>query len=653
MLILGLHFGHDASITVLRDGHIAAHVSRERVSGIKHALGLDSYTLQAALSEANVSLQDISYCAITSTQNIELLFDSSDTLSIEYEETQNHEYSSSLIKLEKLALQNHAARLNSSVLPALQGKTRIPQWMLAQFNAFFPAFKNKPDQRFQFAPTMDNFISYEHWNTGLTLDEIGQWDARSMISESNRNAFHYPVTLTLNEHTIPGYFIHHHLCHASASYYLSDFDTAAIFTHDGFSNGTGYNSGLFYYAQQNKIYALAPHHLNIGSFYDQIGIACGLNHIGPAGKLMGLAGYGEPLYYSKKLNGNFYDHQKQGIKHLPTTFLDGCSYDAPLTLSSHWDEEHQQAIIETQKLADIAASAQKQFEETRLMAVRALHGLLQHSQLDTTNLCLSGGTALNCPSNSSVNKHSDFSDVYIEPCCDDGGLSIGAALNLFHNIADQPRATQSTQHLCVPYLGLHHSNYAVQGALENASDKIQFERLDCIKAAAADDLQQQKVIALVSGRSEVGPRALGHRSILADPSSRAMLRAINKIKNREIWRPLAPLVLQDEVTNWFHDGPGTSPYMLYNYRVNDKLKHSAICHIDNTARVQTVDESSGAIFGILSEFYGLSGMPVLLNTSFNGRDAPIVESPATALEVFLQQGIDVLYLHQYRIIRRG
>ena len=198
--------------------------------------------------------------------------------------------------------------------------------------------------------------------------------------------------------------------------------------------------------------------------------------------------------------------------------------------------------------ADIAASTQLLFEETYLAAVRALARMLTAGGDGTTNLCLSGGTALNCPSNSRIWREGPFENVFIEPTCDDGGLAIGAALHVHHNLLDNP-LPQTTAH-ATPYLGGRYSEEDVEDALARA-DGISWSSPEDAATAAAEDLLADKVIAWFEGGSEAGPRALGHRSILADVRPRENWRRVNKVKGREPWRPFAPIVLAEKAGDWF------------------------------------------------------------------------------------------------------
>jgi len=203
-----------------------------------------------------------------------------------------------------------------------------------------------------------------------------------------------------------------------------------------------------------------------------------------------------------------------------------------------------------------------------------------------------------------------------------------------------------------PYLGISQDRQQMDQALAAVADQVDSSRCADSAAAAAEDLAENRVIGWFEGRSEIGPRALGHRSILADPRVAANHDRVNAIKGRESWRPFAPAVLEEDAAIWFEGASLPSPYMLFTGQVRgDKLP--AITHADGSARVQTVDASCGAFYRLLQHFRALTGVPVVLNTSFNGPGEPIVESAQDALGFFLRSRLDALYIDGWRITRRA
>jgi carbamoyltransferase len=363
---------------------------------------------------------------------------------------------------------------------------------------------------------------------------------------------------------------------------------------------------------------------------------------------MGLAPYGKPSFFRPDFVGNWYDisrrfdmpHAAAWWRHC-MNMIQQMGYDASALAVK--------ARITEPVNADLAASTQKVFEECYLQAIHSAQGLLLNSRIRTQRLCLSGGTALNCPSNSKIFREGPFDDIFIEPSCSDDGLAIGAALYVHHHLYGNP-VFNGAARSDPAFLGVRWSAESVAAALANHADALHVERAENTALRAARDLQENKVIGWYEGGSEAGPRALGHRSIVANPCHAANWRRVNAIKRREWWRPFAPSVLVEEAQRWFSGLPAKSPHMLFTGQVmTDRLP--AIRHVDGSARVQTVDPSVGGYYAMIREFGKLSGVPVVLNTSFNGPGEPIVETPEQAIAVLLSTDLDVLYIEGYRVTR--
>lgn len=650
MNILGLQFGHDAGAVVLRDGRIASFVLRERVSRIKHALSLDIDTIERALADAGIDDSQIDYCAITSTQKTELIGRDPARLSVSLERHPGHTVPCSLVGILEKAGTDANTLLFSQMLDLLYGGggDELTRHSVAHY---FPEHKTEPRSAFSSLGWLDTYITAGPWNTRPRLRELAAKDFSQFLeTDVIRRGFHYPATLTLNGRRIPAYFIQHHMAHAASIYYLTGLNRAAILCHDGFSGGQSYHAGMFFYGDSNRLYPVAPHHLIVGAIYETAGIHLNLGLIGPAGKLMGLAPYGKPAFFADGFVGNMYDlaangHGKPGddwIRHCLGR-AEAMGYD----LRPFRDKARMTAPIN----ADIAASTQKLFETTLIAAVAAFDEILRRMKLTGLPLCYSGGTALNCPANSLVAREGRFASVHVPPWCDDSGLAAGAALTLYHNLLDRPLASAGAEApLLNAYLGPQVIDADLETALRRHGAKIDVERPADWAAAAARDLAEDKVIGWFEGRSEIGPRALGHRSILADARRGENWARVNRIKGRESWRPFAPAVLAAKASQWFADVPLPSPHMLFTARVTS-AELPAITHVDGSSRIQTVDESCGSFFELLRQFEATTGVPVVLNTSFNGPGEPIVETADDALTFFLQSDLDVLYLERRRIRR--
>jgi|694.fasta_scaffold46315_2 carbamoyltransferase len=646
MNILGLHFGHDAAACVLRDGQVASYVMRERHARIKHAISLDTRTIQAAMDAARLTWDQIDHCAITSTQNIELIIDDPGFA---------------------IALRSHPRNQAPSLIPDAQAQTALrdslgshslmdifynpahaKSFLRHHYRNAFPEHRGREPHDFHRFGMLDIFAQSPAWQGG-TLDALAQTDFSDLLGGGSlRLGFHHPVTVTIAGHELPGYLIGHHAAHAASNYYQSGFRQAAILTHDGFASGLGYLSGMYMWGEENRIHPLTPHHLAIGGLYDFVGTMLGLGHEGPAGKLMGLAAYGQPKFFDPRFVGNQYDWTTSATDF--RKWFDHCTAQAA-AMGYSLDGLGYPARILDPINVDIAASTQKLFEEIYLKAVQSLGTMLGRMGKVSGNLGLSGGCALNCPSNSRIFRESAFEHVYVEPGCDDSGLAIGAATWLFHNVLDNPLPAAPQDFYASPYLGLPIADDAIQTALDAVSDRVEFRA--CADAAqdAAQDLADGRIIGWFEGRSEIGPRALGHRSILADARERAKWEQVNLVKGREFWRPFAPAVLASEAANWFTGLPLPSPYMLFTGTATSS-KVPAITHADGTARIQTVDATSGDFFRLLESFFAITGVPIVMNTSFNGPGEPIVELPADALRFLISSKLDALYIGGMRVTRK-
>ena len=640
--ILGLHFGHDGAACVLRNGEIAGYVLRERSKRVKHALGIADTEIARALYDADIAHGDINFIAITSTQSVELLTGLIDQFTICIEPHPDDATPSTLVDTLNISPERIKPLQRHSVRPALTGGSE--DFATTLFRSVFPEGERTNWADLSAVGWLDNYATARNRSPEVGMDALAARPAQT--DDAMRYGFHLPITVEWRGRQVSGCFVQHHMAHGAACYYRSGFANAAVLTHDGFLSGNSYHSGLNFYGDGQRLWPVSPNHLTLGMVYNFAAEMTGLGLVHGAGKLMGLAPYGQPAFFDEAFVGNETDIRARFDTDHWTAWSEHCltegnkrGYD----MTALGDPDRVTEPIN----ADIAASTQLLFEETYLAAVRALACMLTAGGEGTTNLCLSGGTALNCPSNSRIWREGPFENVFIEPTCDDGGLAIGAALHVHHNLLDNP-LQQTTAH-ATPYLGCRYSEEDVEDALAQA-DEISWTRPEDATTAAAEDLLADKVIAWFEGGSEAGPRALGHRSILADVRPPENWRRVNKVKGREPWRPFAPIVLAKKAGDWFEGCPIPSPYMLFTAQViDDGLP--AITHVDGSSRIQTVDESCGGIYGILEAFDRATGVPVLMNTSFNGPGEPIVETPEQAIDFLLASDIDVVYIESRRVTR--
>jgi len=471
-------------------------------------------------------------------------------------------------------------------------------------------------------------------------------------------------------YTGPLFFTTHHESHAASAFHPSPFEEAAILTLDGVGEWTTASWGI---GQGNTIDLRQelrfPH--SLGLLYSAFTYHCGFRVNSGEYKLMGLAPYGVPRFKDVILerlvrvndDGSFWMDQRY------FNYCAGLTMTGPRFSALFEGPPRDPESRLTQREMDLAASIQAVTEEIVLRMARHVH-----AQTGQRNLCMAGGVALNCVANGRLLREGPFERLWIQPAAGDAGGALGAALMHWHGHLGKPRVPQAHDAQQGSYLGPDHSDEEIRTALD-AMHAVH-ESLDdaALAEAVAAELAAGRIVGHFWGRAEFGPRALGHRSILGDPRDPTMQRRMNvAIKFRESFRPFAPAVIAGRQSEWF-DLEAESPYMLLVAPVAarhlrtpecagdqpvgiDKLKQlrsvvPSITHVDNSARVQTVDASTSPRFhAILEAFERRTGCPVLVNTSFNIRGEPIVHDPGDAYRCFMFTDMDVLVVGN-RILRK-
>jgi len=438
------------------------------------------------------------------------------------------------------------------------------------------------------------------------------------------------------------HYIKHHLSHAASSFFVSPFEKSAILTVDGYGERT---STMLAYGNRNRITVLKeinyPH--SLGALYATFTQYLGYYANSEEGKVMGLAGYGNPDKYNNQFN-KIININKKGDYELDLSYfsyyLHGPRRYSDKLVKTFGPERKRDASIE-QRHRDIAAGLQKTLEKALISVINSLY-----SQTNCKNLCLAGGVALNSVANSMILKKTHFQKIFIQPAAGDAGDSLGSALYLYHQKLDKKRNNIMTD----DYLGPGFSSDEIKNQLDHA--KITYKYKKEIALEGAKLISQGKIIGWFQGRMEFGPRALGNRSILADPRIPKMKEILNnRVKQRENFRPYAPSVLIENYKEWF-EGNHPSPFMLLVSKVKTSKKSliPAIVHVDGTARVQTVNKTTNPLFWqLINHFKNITGIPMVLNTSFNLRGEPIVCSIKDALHCFFTSGMDYLILGNYLI----
>jgi carbamoyltransferase len=586
MKILGIScFYHDSAATLINDGKIIAAAQEERFTRIKHDQSFPSHAVDFCLKFANCTLADIDAIAF---------------------------YDKPFLKFERL-LENYftyAPRGLRSFLMAM------PEWLLRK----------------------------------LWMGELIRKKLKG-----------YPIGNKI-------YFVKHHESHAASAFYPSPFERAAILTIDGVGEWTTSSIGV---GDGNSIKPLKemlyPH--SLGLLYSAFTYFTGFKVNSGEYKLMGLAPYGKPIYKDLILK-ELIDLKEDGSFRLN---MDYFNYPVGLTMTNDlfaklFNGPPRMAESQiTDREMNLAASIQAVTEEIMIRIARHAKKL---TNLDS--LCLAGGVALNCVANGRIARENIFKRIWIQPAAGDAGGSLGAALSIYYSHFKKPRSlargsrdSQKGTLLGTSYDSVHLHKWLKEKNIPNE----EFNNDELFLQKIAKLISEGKVIGWFSGRMEFGPRALGARSIIADARNSSIQSELNvKIKFRESFRPFAPSVLVEEAHSWFEFPKGNeSPYMLLVAQVaKDKLLNigtekggldrrkvsrsliPAVTHIDNSARLQTVNrQDNPRYYDLIKEFYKQTGCPVIVNTSFNVRGEPIVESPEDAYRCFMRTNMDYLVLENF------
>ena len=459
------------------------------------------------------------------------------------------------------------------------------------------------------------------------------------------------------------FFSDHHLSHAASAFFPSPFDEAVILTADGVGEWATTTVAV---GNNNKLEVKKEIHFphSLGLLYSAFTFYIGFKVNSGEYKLMGLAPYGNPIYEDKIKQ--LIDLKEDGTFRLNQKYF---NYATGLTMTNKkfdglFGQKPRNPKNEkiTQFHMDIASSIQKVTEEVMINLAKSIR-----KEYNINNLCLAGGVALNCVANGKVLKEKIFDNIWIQPAAGDAGGSLGAALALWHIDQGNKRSVNLNDDMKGSYLGTEFNQNEIEKELQTAGANFETLNYDELINKTAELLSNEKAIGWFQGRMEFGPRALGSRSILGDPRSDKMQKNLNlKVKFRESFRPFAPSILREDLSNWF-DLNVDSPYMLLVASINsekkiemtnqqkklfgiDKLnikrsKIPAVTHVDYSARIQTVTKKTNArYYDLISKFKEKTGCPLIVNTSFNVRGEPIVNTPTDAFNCFMGTELDYLVI---------
>jgi carbamoyltransferase len=422
-------------------------------------------------------------------------------------------------------------------------------------------------------------------------------------------------------------FVGHHVAHAASAHLASPYDTSAVLVADG--RGERASSLLGRYDAAGRLEILhvqeLPH--SLGLLYEELTAHLGFRRSSDEYKVMAMASYGRPRFA-----GALGDHvHATGDGGFRTDPVDFSAFAPGLRAGGgDWTADH----------ADLAASVQRVVEDVLVDLARVLHECTGE-----TRLTMAGGVALNCVANARLLREAPFEEIWVQPASGDAGTAVGAALQLAADAGERvaPMATAA--------LGRGWDDHALAGWLDRAG--VDYEQPDDVAREVAEMLAADGVVAWFQGRSEYGPRALGHRSLLADPRRAENLERLNDVKGREQFRPVAPMVLEERAPAIF-SGRHPSPHMLFVHEVDPAWRERipAVVHVDGTARVQTVDRADEPLVArMLEHFEALTGVPVVVNTSLNTAGRPMVDDPRDALECFGSAPVDLLAIGPF-VVRR-
>ena len=583
--ILGISaFYHDSAACLLNDGEIIAAAQEERFTRVKHDHSYPFNAIQFVLNYANLTLSEVDHIVF---------------------------FEKPFLKFERL---------------------------LETYVAFAPrGFVS-------FSKAMPLWIKEKLFQKNLLFNMLKEHDKNY---KSDKNIF----------------FSDHHLSHASSAFFPSPYEEAVVLTADGVGEWATTTVAV---GKKNKLEIKKEIHFphSLGLLYSAFTYFTGFKVNSGEYKLMGLAPYGNPTYENKIRQ--LIDIKEDGTFRLDQKYF---NYATGLTMTNekfHNLFGRKPRNPESEKISqfhmDIAASIQKITEEIMIKLAKSIR-----KEYGIKNLCLAGGVALNCVANGKILEEKIFDNIWVQPAAGDAGGSLGAALALWYQDMENERKVNQNDDMKGSFLGKNFSQQEIEKELNSLGANFETYKYEDLIEKTAELLSKENAIGWFQGRMEFGPRALGGRSILGDPRSDKMQKNLNlKVKYRESFRPFAPSILSEDLSEWF-DTKVESPYMLFVSKIHpnkkiemtdhqqklfgiEKLnikrsKIPAVTHVDYTARIQTVKKNTNKIYyDLISKFRDKTGCPVLVNTSFNVRGEPIVNTPTDAFNCFMGTELDFLVI---------
>jgi carbamoyltransferase len=617
MYILGLNAYHgDAAAALIKDGRIVAAVEEERFNRVKHSAGFPTRSIEYCLSEARIGIEDLDHIGISRDPSA-------------------HLHKKILVAAQRAAKglvgsKQHPAGVASGSSPTIrEGLEAEGASVEGNGNGHSPGILQQVADRLRNAARVRDL-----------KDELAK--ALGVSKTKLRARFHN---------------IEHHRAHLASSFFVSPFDRAALLSLDGFGD---FISTMWAVGKGNSIEVLGqveyPH--SLGIVYTATTQFLGFAHYGDEGKVMGLAPYGRPRFIDAfrdivhteargqfRLNLDYFRHAAEGVD---MTWNDG----SPV-IGRIFSDEYARTFgaprspheALTDRDRDLAASLQLRLEEVAFHILNHLH-----SETGLNELGLSGGVAYNSVMNGKILLNTPFKRLFVQPAAGDSGTALGVCYQIWNQLLRQSRGEVMEG----SYAGPEFKDEEIVAELKQSDLKFETYADEEVTKQAARDIAAGAVVGWFQGRLEFGPRALGNRSIIVDPRRADMKEILNeRIKKREPFRPFAPSILAEHVGEYFEQThPAPTMLMVYQIKTERRADIPAVTHVDGSGRLQTVSrEVNPRYYQLIEDFHKLTGVPVVLNTSFNENE-PIVCTPRDAIECFLKTRIDVLYLGNH-VVRRN
>ena len=619
MYILGINAYHgDAAAALIKDGRIVAAVEEERFNRVKHCAGFPKLSVEYCLKAAGISVEDVDHVGIS---------------------------------------RDPTAHLHKKVLVAARraAKELIGSTQKTEASEQRPVVLALEEADTMSAMPGDGNGNGHHGSASRQLTDRLRNAAKvhNVRDELAKALGVSPTKLRAQFHNIE-----HHRAHLASSFFVSPFERAALLSIDGFGD---FISTMWGVGEGNSIKVLGqveyPH--SLGIVYTATTQFLGFPHYGDEGKVMGLAPYGEARFINQfreiirtgpnggfRLNLDYFRHHSEGVE---MTWSDGSPSIGRIFSDKYGDEFGQPRMagnLLTDRDRDLAASLQLRLEEVGFHILNHLH-----EETGLTDLGLSGGVAYNSVMNGKVLLNMPFRRVFVQPAAGDSGTALGACYQIWNQLLRQPRM----EVMEAPYIGPEFGDEEIQAELAGSGLKCETYSDREVTQRAARDVANGLVVGWFQGRMEFGPRALGNRSIIVDPRRAEMKDILNdRIKKRESFRPFAPSILAEHVGDYFEQThPAPTMLMVYQIKPERRANIPAVTHVDGSGRLQTVSrESNLRYYQLIEDFYRLTGVPVVLNTSFNENE-PIVCTPRDAVDCFLKTRIDVLYIGNCAVRRKN